>query len=254
MSLDLAFFAAAVPAVILAGLAKGGFAGLGLLSVPLMALSVSPVTAGAIMLPLLIVQDVVSVWSYRREFDRRNLMTLAPGALLGVLAAYLLAAKVSDMAVGFAVGVISIGFALRRMLAGGQIERRVRRPSWSGGTLWGFICGFTSMIAHAGGPPFQIYVMPQKLPPASFIGTGALFFAALNWVKVAPYIALGQFSSANLLASAALLPVAILSTFAGIWLIRRVPAERFYGIIYWLLLVVGAKLIWDGIRHLPLFG
>ncbi|WP_420103762.1 sulfite exporter TauE/SafE family protein [Bosea sp. (in: a-proteobacteria)] len=250
MSLDLAFFAAAIPAVVLAGLAKGGFAGLGLLSVPLMALSVSPVTAGAIMLPLLIVQDVVSVWSYRHEFDRRNLLTLAPGALLGVLAAYLLAAWVSDAAVGLAVGVISIGFALRRMLASGQALSRVRRANWAGGSLWGFLCGFTSMIAHAGGPPFQIYVMPQKLPPASFIGTGAIFFAALNWVKVAPYIALGQFSPANLLASAVLLPIAILSTFAGVWLIRRVPAERFYTLIYWLLLAVGAKLVWDGVRHL----
>lgn len=254
MLLDGAFFAAMVPAVILMGLSKGGFSGLGLLSLPLMALVVSPVTAAAIMLPLLIAQDVVTVWSYRREFDRRNLMTLAPGALIGVLAGYLLAAKVSDAAVGLAVGVISIGFALRRLLSGGQAERRVRRASWSGGSLWGFICGFTSMIAHAGGPPFQIYVMPQKLPPAVFVGTGAIFFAAINWVKVLPYLALGQFSPQNLLASAALLPVAIAATFAGVWLVRRVPAERFYGIIYWLLLLVGARLIWDGIRHLPIFG
>ncbi len=254
MLLDGAFFAAMVPAVILMGLSKGGFSGLGLLSLPLMALVVSPVTAAAIMLPLLIAQDVVTVWSYRREFDRRNLMTLAPGALIGVLAGYLLAAKVSDAAVGLAVGVISIGFALRRLLSGGQAERRVRRASWSGGSLWGFICGFTSMIAHAGGPPFQIYVMPQKLPPAVFVGTGAIFFAAINWVKVLPYLALGQFSPQNLLASAALLPVAIAATFAGVWLVRRVPAERFYGIIYWLLLLVGARLIWDGIRHLPVFG
>jgi uncharacterized membrane protein YfcA len=123
-----------------------------------------------------------------------------------------------------------------------------------GGSLWGFLCGFTSMIAHAGGPPFQIYVMPQKLSPAVFVGTGAIFFAALNWVKVIPFIALGQFSPQNLLASAALLPVAIAATFAGVWLVRRVPAERFYGIIYWLLLLVGAKLVWDGIRHWPLFG
>ena len=253
MLLDGAFFAAMVPAVILMGLSKGGFSGLGLLSLPLMALVVSPVTAAAIMLPLLIAQDVGTVWSYRREIDRRNLMTLAPGALIGILAGYLLAAKVSDAAVGLAVGVISIGFALRRLLSGGQAERRVRRASWSGGSLWGFICGFTSMIAHAGGPPFQIYVMPQKLPPAVFVGTGAIFFAAINWVKVLPYLALGQFSPQNLLASAALLPVAIVATFAGVWLVRRVPAERFYGIIYWLLLLVGARLIWDGIRHLPIF-
>jgi uncharacterized protein len=116
MILDPAFFAAMVPAVILMGLSKGGFAGLGLLALPLMALVVSPVQAAAIMLPLLISQDVVTVWSYRREFDRRILATLLPGALIGILAGYLLAAKVSDAAVGLAVGVISIGFALRNLL------------------------------------------------------------------------------------------------------------------------------------------
>lgn len=93
MPFDLLFFAAMVPAVVLTGLAKGGFSGIGLLSLPLMALVVSPVTAAAIMLPLLIAQDVVSVWSYRRDFDRRNLATLAPGALLGILVGYLLAAR-----------------------------------------------------------------------------------------------------------------------------------------------------------------
>lgn len=253
MTFDAAFFAAMVPAVILMGLSKGGFAGLGLLSLPLMALVVSPVTAAAIMLPLLIAQDVVTVWSYRREFDRRNLATLAPGAFIGVLAGYLLAAQVSDAAVGLAVGAISIGFALRRMLGDRRREPVVTRARWGAGSLWGFVCGFTSMIAHAGGPPFQIYVMPQRLPPAVFVGTGAIFFAAMNLVKVVPYLALGQFSAANLLASAALLPVAVAATFAGVWLVRRVPAERFYVYIYWLLLLVGLKLVFDGLQGLRPF-
>ncbi|AMJ61260.1 sulfite exporter TauE/SafE family protein [Bosea sp. PAMC 26642] len=252
MLLDPAFFAAMVPAVILMGLSKGGFAGLGLLALPLMALVVSPVQAAAIMLPLLISQDVVTVWSYRREFDRRILATLLPGALIGILAGYLLAAKVSDAAVGLAVGMISIGFAMRNLLGLAGAQAKVRRAGFGAGTLWGAICGFTSMIAHAGGPPFQIYVMPQRLPPAVFVGTGAIFFAMINLIKVGPYIALGQFSAQNLTASLALLPVAVAATFAGVWLVRRVPAERFYTIIYWLLLAVGAKLVFDGIRGLHL--
>jgi uncharacterized membrane protein YfcA len=252
MNFDLTFFAVMVPAVVLMGLSKGGFSGLGLLSLPLMALIVSPVQAAAIMLPILIVQDVVTVWSYRREFDRRNLATLLPGMLLGVLAGYLLAAKVSDAAVGFAVGVISIGFALRRLLGGKATTAPVTKANYSAGTFWGVVCGFTSMIAHAGGPPFQIYVMPQRLPPAVFVGTGALFFALMNWIKVLPYFILGQFSPQNLTASAVLFPVAILSTLAGVWLVRRVPAERFYTLIYWLLVAVGLKLIYEGLR--PLLG
>ncbi len=254
MPFDLLFFAAMVPAVILTGLAKGGFSGIGLLSLPLMALVVSPVTAAAIMLPLLIAQDVVSVWSYRRDFDRRNLATLAPGALLGILVGYLLAAKVSDAAIVLAVGLISVGFALRRMMSDGRKPAVATRANWSAGSLWGFLCGFTSMVAHAGGPPFQIYVMPQKLKPAVFVGTGAVFFAAMNLVKLVPYLALGQLNGQNLLASAALLPFAVAATFAGVWLVRRVPPERFYGIVYWLLLLVGLKLVYDGLRGLHLLG
>lgn len=252
MILDYTFFAAMVPAVILMGLSKGGFSGLSMLSLPLMALVVSPVQAAAIMLPLLISQDVVTVWSFRREFDRRNLATLLPGAVLGIIAGYLLAAKVSDSAVGLAVGLISIGFALRRLLGDSKAPPPVTKAAFAPGTFWGALCGFTSMIAHAGGPPFQIYVMPQRLKPAAFVGTGAIFFAVINLIKVGPYIALGQFTTQNLVASAALFPVAIISTVAGVWLVRRVPAERFYTIIYWLLVAIGVKLVLDGIGGLHL--
>lgn len=250
MIFDTTFFAVMVPAVILMGLSKGGFSGLGLLSLPLMALIVSPVQAAAIMLPILIVQDVVTVWSYRREFDRRTLATLLPGAGLGILAGYLLAAQVSDAMVGLVVGVISISFALRRLLASKAQAAPARRPAWAAGTLWGWVCGFTSMIAHAGGPPFQIYVMPLRLAPPVFVGTGAIFFALINWIKVVPYIALGQFTGENLAASAVLFPVAIISTLAGVWLVRRIPAERFYALIYWLLVAVGLKLVVEGMRAL----
>jgi hypothetical protein len=251
MILDPAYLAAMVPAVILVGLAKGGFSGLGLLSLPLMALVLSPVRAAAIMLPILIVQDMVSVWAYRREFDKRNLATMLPGALLGVLAGYLLASRVSDAAVGLAVGLISVGFAARRLFAS-RAQQPVTKAALLPGTVWGAVCGFTSMIAHAGGPPFQIYVMPQRLPPPAFVGTGAIFFALINLMKVGPYLALGQFSHENLMASAALFPLAILATLAGVWLVRRVPAERFYTIIYWLLVVVGLKLVFDGFAGLHL--
>jgi len=251
MIADPLFFAAAVPAVILVGLAKGGFSGLGLLSVPLMALVVSPVQAAAIMLPILMVQDVVTVWAYRRTWDGRNLAALFPGAVLGIAAGYLLAARVSDHAVELALGAISIAFALRRLVAerGGR-SPPAARPGPAAGLFWGGVCGFTSMVAHAGGPPFQIYVLPQRLGRDVLVGTGALFFAALNWIKVPPYLALGQFTAENLGTAAALFPLAIASTWAGVLLVRRVPAERFYTFIYVLLIGVGLRLVWEGARGL----
>jgi uncharacterized protein len=246
------FYAAAVPAVILLGLSKGGFAGLGVLGMPLMALTIPPVQAAAITLPILMVQDAVSVWAYRRCWDRTNLKIMLPGAVAGIAAAYLLASRVPDAAVALVLGVISIVFGLRRFLARGGGTQPVpaaalNRPA---GWFWGALAGFTSMIAHAGGPPFQIYLIPQRLPRDLFVGTGVVFFALVNLIKVPPYIALGQFTRDNLATSAVLFPLAIASTWAGVWLVRRVSGERFYDIVYVLLLLLGGKLVWDGARWL----
>jgi uncharacterized protein len=251
MIAEPSFYAAAIPAVILMGLSKGGFAGLGLLALPLMALVASPVQAAAIMLPILLVQDVVTVWAYRRTWSGRALALLTPGVLAGILLGTVLAARVSDGAVKLAVGLISIAFAVRRLwLEGRDATPAATRPGLAAGSFWGVICGFTSMIAHAGGPPFQIYLLPQRLSRDVFVGTGAVFFAAVNWIKVPPYILLGQFTPENVWTSAALFPVALASTLAGVWLVRRVPVERLYAIIYALLVLVGLKLSADGLASL----
>jgi uncharacterized protein len=247
---DPLFYAVAIPAVILLGLAKGGFAGIGVVAVPLMALTVSPVTAASITLPILLVQDVVSVWAFRKSWNGAILRLMLPAAAVGILAGWALARFVSSSAVELAVGAISIVFALQRLWA----ERAVAAASavaagpsrpWLG-ALCGVVAGFTSQIAHASGPPFQIYVLPRRLPRDMFVGTSALFFAAVNWMKVPAYVALGQFTRPVLTTAAVLLPLAIASTWAGVWLVRKVPAEGFYKLIYVLLVLVGAKLAFDG--------
>lgn len=244
------FYVVAAPAVILLGMAKGGFAGLGVIAVPLMALAVPPVEAAAILLPILIVQDVVSVWAYRRSWDRGILMLMLPAAAAGVFAGYALAAFVREEAVQLAVGAVAVVFGLQRLwlerhgMQLGEAKREGRVP-WRG-ALAGAAAGFTSQIAHAGGPPFQMYVLPRRLERDSFIGTSAIFFAAVNWMKVPAYAALGEFTPTSLTTAAVLLPLAIVSTFAGVALVRRVPAEGFYRVIYILLIAVGAKLAWDG--------
>ena len=251
MITDPLFYAVAVPAVILVGLSKGGFRGLGLLSLPLMALVISPVRAAAIMLPILIVQDSVAVWAYRRQWDRRNLLILLPSAAVGVVFGYLLAEYVSDAGVALAVGLLSVGFAVRQLFFGGNAAAIKERPGGAAaGWLWGILTGFTSMIANAGGPTFQVYLMPQRLPRDIFVGTGCIFFAVLNWIKVPPFIALGQFTPENLLTASVLFPLAIASTWAGVLLVRLVSGERFYTLSYALLIPVGMKLTWDGLAAL----
>ena len=239
--------------MILLGLAKGGFSGIGVIAVPMIALAVSPVLAASITLPILIVQDVVSVWAFRKTWDRNVLAVMLPSAAGGIALGYALAAFVKPGAVELAVGAISIVFAVMRLWAErGSAPPRPAKPEklpWRG-VLAGVTAGFTSQIAHAGGPPFQIYVMPKNLPRDVFIGTSAIFFAVVNWMKVPAYWALGQFTREAMMTALVLLPLAIASTWGGVWLVRRVPAGNFYRIIYVLLIAVGGKLAWDGATSL----
>jgi len=247
---DPLFYWAAIPAVILLGLAKGGFSGIGILAVPLMTLAVSPVQAASITLPILIVQDAVSVWVFRRTWDRHSLAILIPSSLIGIITGYLLAAHVSSEAVELAIGVTSLVFGARQLWV---TRRGVTRPHESRditGWLWGATAGFTSQIAHAGGVPFQIYMLPKRLDRDVLIGTSALYFAAMNWMKVPAYALLGQFTRANMATSVVLFPLAVASTVIGAKLIRRVSGERFYVFVYVLLIVVGLRLTWTGVAHL----
>jgi hypothetical protein len=242
------FWLVACIAVVLLGLSKGGFSGVGAIATPMVALRVGPVAAAAIVLPILVAQDAVSVWAFRRHWDRGIVATMLPGAVLGVAAAWWFADMVSADAMEVALGAISILFAARSLWIerGGRVPAPVDPPPWVG-VAAGVASGVTSQIAHAGQPPFQIYVLPQRLARDALIGTTAVFFAVLNLIKLPAYFALGQFTRANLTASAMLLPLAIASTLAGVWLVRRVEAARFYTAIHVLMLLVGAQLVIGGL-------
>lgn len=250
MIFDPVFYAAALPAVLLLGLSKGGFHGIGMLSLPLVSLAVPPLQAAAILLPILIVQDAVTVLAYRRSWSRRILRIMLPGAAFGIGAGYLLAAVVPEAAIGLALGLICIGFAGQRLWVERQGPPPPRLGGVAGGLVAGAASGFTSMIAQAGGPPFQVWVMPQRLPRDILVGTSSIFFALLNWGKVIPFVALGQLDTRSLATSVVLMPFAILSSLAGVALVRRLPAERLYRLLYGLLILVGAKLTLDGGRLL----
>ncbi len=241
---DPLFYLLAAPAVILLGLSKGGLAGVGSLALPLMALVIDPVQAAAILLPILIAQDIVGVWSFRRHWDWYVLGWTLPGATLGILIGYWFAARVSATGVMALVGAISIAFGAYRLWLGRRATPATgaSSPGWVG-ALAGVASGFTSQIAHAGAPPFQLWVLPRRLPRDMLVGTWDVYFAALNWIKVPAFAALGQFSATNVLTAAALLPLAVVSTFAGVWLVRRIDGERFYTIIYWLMILVGFILL-----------
>jgi uncharacterized protein len=242
------FYLFAIPAVILVGLAKGGFSGLGAVGMPIMAFGIDPVAGAAILLPILIAQDVVGVVAFRKTWNGAVLAVMLPGAIVGVALGYLLAARISSEAVLAVLGALTILFGVYRLWVerGARIAAPSDSPGWVG-SLFGVATGFTSQIAHAGGPPFQMWVMPRRLERDVFVGTQAIFFAALNWIKVPAYVALGQFTAKNLLATATLLPVAVLASLAGVILVRKVPMQRFYTIVYVLMVIAGGRLLWEGL-------
>ncbi|MBL8584331.1 MAG: sulfite exporter TauE/SafE family protein [Rhizobiaceae bacterium] len=246
------FYAVSVPAVILVGLSKGGFGGgVGFVGVPLMSLVMSPLQAAAILLPILILMDITSVWTWRGVYDRRTLADMLPGAMAGIGIGWLTAAVVTVEMVRFIVGAVAVIFVLRwlvQQLRHGPTHATRRNPVMA--LFWGTVAGFTSFVAHVGGPPFQIYALPLRLDPKIFTGTSAIFFALTNAIKLVPYFTLGQFDRTNLAASAILMPIAPLATVAGAWLVRRMRPEVFYPLTYATVGLLSLKLIYDGLVDL----
>jgi uncharacterized membrane protein YfcA len=242
---DPLFWTLAVIAVTLVGLAKGGFTGVGMVGTPMLALVIPPLQAVAVMLPILLLQDVISVIAYRKSWDPWNLKVLIPGGLIGVGVAGLLAAYVPDSAVRLTVGIIGVTFVLWRWFGPASGDIGIR-PSAFSGVFWGAMSGFTSTLANAGAPPWQVHMMPQHLPKLIFAGSATMFFAATNAAKVLPYLALGQFTTDTLVTSAVLFPLAIATNFLGIWLVRVTPQQTFYKVIYVITFLISLELIRNG--------
>ncbi|RZI76814.1 MAG: sulfite exporter TauE/SafE family protein [Variovorax sp.] len=243
--LDLHFYAAAVPAVLLLGISKSGFgAGFGSLAVPLMALAVTVPEAAAILMPVLLLMDVIGLAAFRRDFDRQLLMFLIPCGLVGTVVGTLLFRVLPAHTVAGLVGVFTLLFLAQRLLFPPRPD--AAPPSRAVGAVLTVLSGFTSFIAHAGGPPVNAYVIPLKLSPVVFTATMAYFFFVVNLSKWVPYAWLGLLDWRNLATSLVLLPLAPVGVWFGVLIARRISARWFYRALYFGMLLTGLKLIWDG--------
>lgn len=240
------FYLSAVVAVLILGIAKGGFAGgVGLVAVPLMSLTVEPARAAAILLPILILIDAAALRRYWRLWDIRTLVTTAPGAVLGTAIGLATFDLMSPEALRVMVGTIALVFALSWWLV--REPGPGREPSLARGTGWSTLAGFTSFSVHAGGPPFYVYLLSLRPDKTSFQATSVAFFFAVNWLKLGPYAWLGQLDGSNLATSLVLAPLALLGVALGAWLHHRVDETIFFRIVYASLVVLGLKLIRDGL-------
>lgn len=248
------FYVLAVPAVVMFGISKGGFGGgLGVVAVPLMALTISPVQAAAILLPILCLMDLFSLWAFRGKWLRSEIRILVPASLLGIGIGTLLFGYMSPALIRLMLGTVAISFTLhhwaQRYLSGGA-EQSLFPPVV--GVFAATIAGFTSFIAHAGGPPLNVYLLRRGLDRTMFAGTAVLFFTVVNYVKLIPYAWLGQFDASNLGTSLVLSPLAPIGIGIGFWLHQRVSDRFFFLFVYVMLFVVGIKLIVDGVTGLGL--
>jgi uncharacterized membrane protein YfcA len=243
---DPIFYAAAIPALLITGISKAGFgSGLSLIAVPLIALTVPASQAAAIMLPILCAMDLAALWAYRGQWSRPNMRVMVPGGVAGVILGALTFRYVSDAGLKLLLGIVAIGFLAQRWLSASS-RPKATVPSAGQGYFWSAMAGYTSTLAHAGGPPISIYLLPQLMDKALLVGTTVVFFTIINYLKVIPYTLLGLFDSQNLATSASLAPLGLLGIYCGVWLREIIPEVLFYRICYAFLFVTGAKLLYDG--------
>ena len=244
---DPAFLALAVAALIVTGISKGGFGGgLGILAVPLMALTLSPVEAAAIVAPLLCAMDLVGLRAYWGRWDRRLLAWMIPGAFVGMAAAAIAFDMITVQGMRLLLGIIALAFGLHYWTQPllGRLSP-VMKP-WMG-PFAGTLSGFTSFVAHAGGPPVQVFLLGLRLDKTRYVATTVGFFTVINYIKLVPYTGMGFFTRETLITSAVLSPVALLGMWCGVKLHGRVPQLTFYRLCYAMLVLVGLKLTADGL-------
>ena len=244
---DPYFYAVTIPAVLLLGVSKSGFgAGFGSLAVPMMALAVTVPEAAAILMPVLLLMDVMGMAAFRKDFDLKLLKFLIPFGVLGIGVGAALFKVLNAHTVAGVVGALTLLFLAQRLLFPPKADSPPP-PRWLGALLT-TTSGFTSFIAHAGGPPISAYVIPLRLSPVQYTATLAFFFFVVNLSKWIPYAWLGLLDMRNMATSLVLLPLAPIGVWIGVRMARRISPVVFYRFLYAGMFLTGVKLLWDGFR------
>jgi uncharacterized membrane protein YfcA len=204
--------------------------------------------AAAIMLPILCLMDLVGLWTYWRRWDSAAMAALLPAAVLGIVVGALTFSVLDEHLLRLAIGVVAVAFVLDHWLA--WRPKGEARPNRVKAWVCGVLSGYTSFVAHAGGPPLNMYLLPLGMEKARLVATAVVFFAVVNYVKLLPYWWLGQLSAGNMTTALVLSPLAPIGMLSGAWFMRRVSQALFMRICYGFVFLTGLKLTWDGIAWL----
>jgi uncharacterized membrane protein YfcA len=229
---------------LLIGVSKGGLGGLmGALATPLMALVMPPQQVVGLLLPMLMFADVFAVASYWKRWNLRLVILMLPGAVIGVtVGTYFIKSAPTELLRNVLAVIVLIFAGYKMVEARLAVLKNYQSRDWHG-WLAGTLAGFSSTLAHAGGPPVAIYLLMQKLPPIEFTASTVLFFTILNWVKVPYYAYAGLFDFERLLHVVWLLPVIPLGVWLGRWMVGKVNRIWFERVIVAALLLTAVMLL-----------
>lgn len=235
-------------ATLIIALVKGAFGGgFGLVGIPLLSLVMDPITAGAVVAPLFIPMDIVSLKYFPpRTWSIPDIKVLIPGLVVGIGLGTLAIAALDTRWVAIATALVALAFAAQ-WYVGGQKVGQAPRNAWHA-ALASTISGVTTMVAHSGGPPLAVYLLRLGLAREVFVGTTTIYFTVGNLIKVGPWLVLGQPTVAMWQLIGLCVPVAVIGVWIGWLLNKRLDQRQFYTWCYLILTVSSLKLLWDGVR------
>ncbi|WP_299859658.1 sulfite exporter TauE/SafE family protein [uncultured Roseobacter sp.] len=245
MELSTSFYLVTACAVVITGISKSGFGGgLGVMSVPLMSLYITPQLAVAILMPVLLAMDLIIVWSYRHHWNRAIVAMLLPGAAVGLALGAMSFQWMSADVIRCAVGMLALFFVAQFIW--GECSKHSKRPSGKATVLTlGALSGFASFVAHAGGPPVKGILLRQGMEKTVFVGTNTMFFFAMNATKTVAYSSMGHFTRDSMTVSLLLVPMLLIGITLGTVLHKFIAQSVFTRFVYGFLFLAGIKLLWD---------
>jgi uncharacterized membrane protein YfcA len=226
---------------------KGAFGGgFAIVGIPLLSLVMDPVTAGGLLAPLFIAMDLFSLRYWKPStWSRPDLRLLVPGLVAGIGVGYLLFTLLDHRAMAIFMAVITLGFVGLWFLRGGEVV--VRPRSSPKAVAAGLASGVTTMVAHSGGPPLAMYLLPLGLSTQVYAGTTSMFFTVANLLKAVPWLVLARPAGPVWTLMLLCLPAIPAGVWLGWRLHGRLDQRQMYRACYGLLVITAAKLLWDGI-------